>query len=434
MDFKIIGKIARDALRVDRVSYTKSEILTVAHDNDRSYNYNGKYYSPLIDTIEDDLGRHGVRCQSVARIISTIKGDLSYGNVVSPEGGFARALVRKRASGLLKRGAYAYSKSEERVWASILAGIGARKVLAILPSRELCAACFNRGVWVADVQHGVIADGHPWYGEAFRAGEPPEWAPDAFLCWDQGSADVVNKWAKDGHHRSLIYGSRWVSRFLDKKTDDALVQELISKNQSQIDQLRQKPTILVSFSWGVYNIPNGIMVDQLADVIRDTSTKFNWQLRLHPNQIIGFASNESSQFVTFFNSRLKGHAEWEWATRSPLPIALSASDLHVSWNSSVAIEAAQMGIKSALLDPDLRSGSFRDDYYAYYHHAGMIDYVAEDRDTIMSWIEDNLGSKTIPEAFDEYNKNYDKLIDFLLNTTPTRAAADSNVIAPFTLR
>ena len=55
MDTAILGKIVKDCFRVDRIDYSQANVLTIAHDNDRSLFYEGKWYSPLINTIEDDL-------------------------------------------------------------------------------------------------------------------------------------------------------------------------------------------------------------------------------------------------------------------------------------------------------------------------------------------------------------------------------------------
>ena len=60
MDYAIVRKILVDCLRRDREDYPRSNVLTVAHDNDRSLLHRGKFYSPLIDTIEDDLAK--ARC------------------------------------------------------------------------------------------------------------------------------------------------------------------------------------------------------------------------------------------------------------------------------------------------------------------------------------------------------------------------------------
>lgn len=402
-----------DCFRLDKEDYPFASVLSVAHDNDRSLLYNGKYYSPLIDTIEDDLAKLGTRCVSVARIISTIKGDSAYASVVSPEGRFARALIQKRLLGLLIRDRYPYSTLEEKTWGSVLDKTGAKKVFGILPSRELCAASHKRGVWVADVQHGVIADTHPWYGKAFRGGDPAEQIPDAFLCWDVGSAEVLAKWAPEKGARTHVIGNRWLARFVANREDDVLVRELIADYKGHATAKDNRRNILVSLSWGEDNIPNGFMVEGLEAAIRETSHRYRWLIRLHPNQVRGFATHEGPKFVEYFNEALVGRAEWEQATRAPLPVVLRGIDLHISWQSSVTIEAAQMGIKTALLNPRLRAEALNGDYYSYYRSAGLVDLVPGSREAILSWIECNRGSKRTAETFERYDAEYLDVLGFL---------------------
>lgn len=415
MDKSIVVKILRDSIRIDRIRYPKTKVLTLAHDNDRSLSHNGRWYSPLIDTIEDDLRAQNVNCVSVARIISRIKGDLAYGNVFSPEGAFARALLAKRLAGVLNRGAYPYSNMEEAVWGDILDQTGAEKVFGIQPSREMCVACHKRGVWVADVQHGVIGESHPWYGTRFRSQDPTEWLPDAFIVWDAGSAAVIDPWAAPKGIRTIVTGNRWVARFLSRRPEDQLVSELFSRYESGAADGGAKPSILITLSWGNHDIPNGFLPEALCEVIRDTASQYSWKVRLHPNQLSGFATHEGGLFREFFEKNLKGHVEWEGATRSALPVVLRHTDVHISWNSSVSIEAAQMGVRTALLDPGLCDPKKRGDYYEYYRNKGMIDFVQADRDDIMQWLGENVGSKQAPEHFGPYDEAYSGLLEFLVN-------------------
>jgi hypothetical protein len=414
MDWTIAAKIARDFIRLDRINYPRAKILTVAHDLDRSFLYRGRWYSPLIDTIEDDLRRRGVECISVSRIISRIKGKTAYGNVLSPEGSFARALVVKRLLGLFHRTAYPYSNMEEKIWGHILDKTGAQKVFGIQPSRELCVACHKRGVWVADIQHGVISESHPWYGEQFRGNEPVEYLPYAFFCWDKGSQQVIDHWAHDKGISAVVTGNRWIARFLKRDNTDSLVEDLFSEYEKENIALPKKPTILVTLSWGSLNIPNGIMHDELRNIIRRTATNYRWLVRLHPNQINGFSTHEGKLFKEYFKNNLDGFAEWRLATTNALPIVLHHCDLHISWCSSVAIEAAQMGIRSALLDPGFRSQQHAG-YYKYYRDLGMIDLLEATESAIHLWVERNLNSKTVPESFASSDNTYDKLLDFLAN-------------------
>jgi hypothetical protein len=413
MDYAIIKKILLDCLKIDSQTYPHAPVLTVAHDNDRSLSYKGKYYSPLINTMEDDLAKLDIHCISVARIISTIKGELSHGRVFSPEGQFARSLVKKRLKGIFFRGRYPFSASEERIWADILDKTGARMVFGIQPSRELCVACHKRGIWVADVQHGVIADTHPWYGQAFRSSDPVEYLPSAFLCWDHGSNEVIDKWARNKGVKTHVIGNRWLARFLKRENDDHLVRELCEVYERDNPSDLTKKTILVSLSWGDTNIENKFITAGLEKTIKSTSNRFRWILRLHPNQVKGFASDEGPKFIEYFNAHLSEHATWEAATRAPLPAVLQSVDLHISWNSSVSIEASQIGIKTALLDPRLRDPNQRADYYGYYRKMGLIDLIPETADQISNWIEQNLDSKKNIESYRGFDIEYENLLKFI---------------------
>lgn len=415
MDYKTLRKIFFDCFKIDVPVDGSAQVLTVANDNSRSVLHAGKFYSPLIDTVEDDLASKGVRCISISRIASTIKGELSYGNVYAPDGGFARALLQKRLAGLFARDRYPYSRWEQGVWAKILDRTGAKKVVGIQPSRELCVACHDRGVWVADLQHGVISDEHPWYGEAFRGNEPRQYLPDAFLCWDEGSARVISKWACRSDITTRVIGHPWFARFANAK-GDALVEELTRKYQQPISE-SNRPQILISLSWGERDIPNGFLADSLLGAIRRSAQDYSWFIRLHPNQMRGFARDESARFQDFFRQNLLGCAEWESATYAPLPVVLRRTDLHISWSSSVCIEASLMGIKSALLSPHLRQGGSASAYFSYQREKGMVDLVEPAEDEILAWIERNKSSRQAPEVFDNLRPSYGSLIDFLVERT-----------------
>ncbi len=415
-DLTMIMKVLRDCLRVDKERYPLSRIVTVAHDTDRSLRLeDGRWYSPLIDSIEDDLARLGVDCISFARVASSIKGPTAYGKVYAPEGRFARALIGKRISAFFRRGRYPYSYAEERTWSTIFSRTGSRKILGIMPSRELCAAAHRRGMWVADVQHGVIADSHPWYGAAFRSKDPREQLPDAFLCWDPGSAAAISKWAAPRGIAVEVIGNPWLARFIRNSADDALVRQLAGGYRLASAALGpRRPTILVTLSWGDDMNSNSFVDPGLRAVISSTSQRFRWLIRLHPNQISGFASDEGKAFLGFFEKHLKGHAEWELPTRAPLPAVLGDTDLHISWYSSVAIEAAQMGIASALLAPALRANGKFSDYFVYQRHIGIVDFVAEDERSILAWIERRLDFRgAIDDALNEYDAAYRRVLSFV---------------------
>ena len=66
MDYSVVRKVLIDCFKFDSIDYERAEVLTLAYDTDRSFLYQGKYYSPLVDTPQDDLETRGTHCVSVS--------------------------------------------------------------------------------------------------------------------------------------------------------------------------------------------------------------------------------------------------------------------------------------------------------------------------------------------------------------------------------
>ena len=306
---------------------------------------------------------------------------------------------------------------EEKIWADILENTQARKVIAILPSRELCVVCRSRNIWIADVQHGVIAHKHPWYGAALRSKDPIKFLPNSFLLWDQGSADVITTWADPLNVDVKIIGNRWLARFILQNKDDKLVATTNSEFKKYLNKEKDpRPIILVTLSWSQEGVANGIIADSIINIIQKTHSKYRWLLRLHSNQITGFASNEFKQFLAIYKNELDTFCEWEIPTKTALPAVLLNTDLHITWHSSVVMEAAQYGIRSATLDPRLLA-EFSNDYFEYHKKLGYIDFIVNEELIIEKWIEENIAVKMGMQNFDIENKNYEALLKFLVSVS-----------------
>ena len=95
------------------------------------------------------------------------------------------------------------------------------------------------------------------------------------------------------------------------------------------------------------------------------------------------------------------------------PRLLRHTQLHICWNSSVSLEAAQMGVYSAMLDPRLRHAGPVGEYYADHRRTGMIQTVDDDAAAIESWIDRHLGRTAPIEDFAVFDARYARLLDFL---------------------
>ena len=392
----------------------KADVLTVANDADRPFEYLGKRYSPIMDSVEDRLKVMGVRCVSVSRLLNDLTGDLAYGDVYSPVGVFERALLEKRIRKFIARSPSVFSRLEYRAWIKILTETSVNRVVAILPSRELCCACHELGVWVADVQHGVHADskeGSPYYWSGYRRIQPREWHPDAFLCWDASAKFQLEKWTSSFTGIELhVIGNPWLNRFL---IDEEFVGNIFRMGWGEMIDAESRPTVLVTLQWGRTELDNGVIHESLIDVIKQTSERYRWLIRLHPNQIEGFAANEGRMFEEIFQNKLASHAEWQVATRMPLPLLLKRVQSHITWHSSVTIEAALMGVRTAVLNPEVFPGGIHEGLFDLLVDNGLVNYIEPTKDTIIGWIN---GEEVMSEPLhrmEDVLREYGKILRFI---------------------
>ena len=72
-----------------------------------------------------------------------------------------------------------------------------------------------------------------------------------------------------------------------------------------------------------------------------------------------------------------------------------------------------MGIRTALLNPRLRSIDEIGDYYQHYRSIGMVELVQENSTEIERWINANMEREGVPEDYSQYDQAYANVINFL---------------------
>ncbi|MEO0272145.1 MAG: hypothetical protein ABIM30_03525 [candidate division WOR-3 bacterium] len=373
----------------------KCDVLLVSHDNDHSYTYRNQAYSHLLDSLGELIRKKGLITQSVAQPFSRLTKSKAYGEPV--------AWNRKRlfiilqfllVIRLFRESNYSRQWREKQIqnfWQKVIELSRPKIIIAIQPEPSLCRAAHAQRIPIYDLQHGVICDQHPWYGEEFRKHEPPENLPSGFLCWDKTSAATLEKWTKQKGITVHIIGNPWFQRFFTVDADDLLVQEALT---TQPLLGNQRPTILVSLQWGMIEyagqyVPNGVMPDALEKTILNTAKSYNWLLRLHPVQIRGSESPRVQNYL----AKTFGHldtVEWQQCSEVPLPVVLKWSNLHLTYNSTTTIEAAWMGVYTGLLDPEIRPGGQNSTYYSYERSLGIAETLPLDSLAIETWIKSTL--------------------------------------------
>ena len=161
---------------------------------------------------------------------------------------------------------------------------------------------------------------------------------------------------------------------------------------------------------------NGFIPKAVEEAVLATSDIIDWRIRLHPNQLYGFAHDEVSRFESYFDDTFgQSSVEWQSVSYLPLPMLLSHTDLHISWSSSVCIEAANFGLRSLIYSPDLLPGSSHPRYYEDLVEDGYVDKIELDAVAIKHWILQNLG--VIMEPRETYYFSYQEKLEEIKQLT-----------------
>ena len=181
-----------------------------------------------------------------------------------------------------------------------------------------------------DMQHGPQGEFHLAYSSwSSVPKEGYEALPKEFHTWDQTSADEINKWAVNVENHSAVYaGNPWVERW--------------KKGRFNTSAYNWPPNIVLYTLQPVGNP----LEDYLLETIRNTKSKWNWWLRLHPRQ-----SHELKELKNKLSQEgLLKFVNISDATQLPLPEILLNTDIHLTKFSGCAYEAYSFNVPTILID------------------------------------------------------------------------------------
>jgi hypothetical protein len=212
-----------------------------------------------------------------------------------------------------------------------------------LREHAFCLACRELDIRSVDLQHGVQGELHPTYGSWERVpAEGYEVKPTVHWCWDEASAEAINRWADRGSgiHRAIAAGDPWREAWLDGgqpfvRAFDAELSRWKRKSSAELHVLVTLDTI------------GDIIPPFVLDAFRRSPRSWCYWLRLHPvNQRVrrplAAAVLARGEFAAM---DLDAVAQW------PLHAILRQVDAHltISW-SSVILEAEAFGVPSIACD------------------------------------------------------------------------------------
>jgi len=420
---KLINEIADSVNQVIRGILVKDtwqtlkpcDVLLVRHDYNCGYVFHKKAYAHLIDSFGDLCVKKSLKVQSVAKSFSVLTGTKAQYSPVSYNRAYAVIILSGLAARIVEGKCRAAQWTDSRkvaLWCDILDKANPKIVIGIQPDKYICRAGKARGIPVYDLQHGVIPDEDRWYGSIYRTLTPIEELPDGFLCWDDQAVATIAKWADQKGIRAIKVGNPWFLRFSKEDPDDLLVHEAIAE-WKVCDNTR--PCILVSLQWGMKDsypdiFFNGVLEDALEKVILDTQDIYNWILRLHPVQIMGKERKTALKYLTNTFGKEKAQG-WQESSQIPLPIVLRQADIHITYHSTVTIEAAWMGVKSALLNQQICKEGKLESCYAHERTIGMAEVIPMDSEIIKNWIADTLAKGSAKTTANDSSHALNAFID-----------------------
>jgi hypothetical protein len=368
------------------------DALFFCHDADRGVVRQGRAYSPLVDSVREDLEERGWVCQTVSHPWSKLTGDLAWGSPIS----INRSYFFCRICSFLKR-AFSFQKDINRtrdaevcLYKRILAKSNPKCVVTIGSPPKLALAAKELGILHVELLHGLGYTSIEWGWDHL----PGELLPAGVISMDKVSTETFGKLASKGVFTIQI-PHPFIRRFMDAGMVKKLPEEWSEKSLPST-ACGYGRRILISLNWGYAGdhgdfieykgiLKNGLFPEILEDVIAQTKDEIFWFFRFHPVQLRG---KKYQRLIDYVEGFIGAHenAEWRWASTMPLPAVLKTCTGSISMSSMSAYDAAYMGVSSLVLCPTVQPGAIHQDWFSDLDNLGYVRKSATSFDEILNWV------------------------------------------------
>jgi hypothetical protein len=324
-----------------RKSNTKTSCICLCSDVDRTVMKGARYYSPNTDSIVEILNKRGIKTTSIALPYSRLTNSKAFNEPININTSF---LFFKILDKLFRQKDY----FEVLFWSVLIKKFKPEVIFAIQPSYSLCVACKKLNVISVDVQHGWIPseelENEMYYTKNYWVRDYVLLTPDYYIVWNNQSKINITKLLNLSGKNVLDIGNYWLSKSIvtrAERTPNDLNHPLLYNDK--------KPKVLITLL-GVNDGLTKTITPLIKEVINDTKSRIGWVIRLHPV----YSKVEHYKYISNTLQNWFGKNEYEVIWHKPdeftLPEVLAKSSLHLTYNSSTAIEANIMGVKTGFLD------------------------------------------------------------------------------------
>ena len=406
----LIDRFRRLQWTDDLKDLTSCDVLFFCHDVDRGVSLRNTAYSPLIDSVREELEAHGLICQSIALPFSVLTGAKGYGSPKAITWSYVWSKL------ILRMTPNFFARQIERkigIYGRVLRKTGAKLVIAIGAPGKLCSEASNRGVFCVELLHGVSHTKFP--AEWVRS--EPEFLPHGVLSLSDASTKLFSSYGLN----TKTIPHPFVRRFRDLESEK-LPEEWVLPRASQS---LFKKEILVSLMWGYSDdhgpyqemagiLDNGLFFDELSEAVAQTKDIF-WRFRFHPVQLRDKRYDHLHQYMDEFVSA-NSNSEWKDASLYPFPAVARICSANVTMGSGSCYDAAFMGLSTLVLCPTFQSGGVNGNYFADLENEGYVKKDRPNTEGIVSWANN---VEKMPERMSNLNDDrlWNEAVHWLLTSS-----------------
>ncbi len=395
--FKHFLKLFREINFKDSIDNLKEcDILFFCHDVDRSISLYQRAYSPLIDSLRDDLEDRGFNCESVALPWSSLVGDKAHGNPIC----INRSIIYKNAifRVLSRIGLYSFFKIES-VYEKILKKSRAKLVISIGCPDDLCFSARLNKVFHVELLHGIGYTSIPWGW----SDKETRFLPQGILALDDISNKTFRPLDSKGIHVKTI-PHPFLNRFIGNELRKIPKEWLPKKNKS----FSWKKEILISLQWGYAGdhgsfieyeniLKNGLFYEEIEQIVKENKDIL-FRFRFHPVQLKNKKYKKLIRFMDCFISKYS-NTEWKESSLLPYPSIVRNCDGNISMSSMSCYDSAAFGVPSLMLCPTIQIGAKYSDWFTDLEIEGYLERKKMGYHILKDWI---LTVKKKTPRFQEY--------------------------------
>ncbi len=394
------------------------DVLFWCHDNHRIAVRDGKKFSPLIDTIIENI-EGKLSHLTLGMPFSKFFGPQCYGNVIIYNRTILFGYIKRFILQQTLTIKYSERDSVVEAWKKILDKISPKAIIGVNPSIEFCIAAKQKNIWIADMQHGILAPGNYYELKKRNHINQLGW-PNEILCWDQYSKDYVETNLAPYVMPRIIGHPGY---FRSNNCSDNFSKSLIETENAV------KISVLVTLTWHLPELYQNDSIFQeigmpssLANYIKTYGNFCNWNLRLHPHQLMKKEGKTLKSLYNIFQNL--NNVNWDFCNNVPLYNAFANSTVHVTFDSASAREAAILGINTAILDNNVENATIyfgdlieenRAKIINVADHTVFTNWIVESHQSFKSKQRKNENNTTTNDMFSKF---IDELQSRVINARP----------------